>query len=221
VACRKSLARKRALHAPSSTTPAPTTARSGLWKTVADDARRNSRDDRKRRHVSRHDRSRADDGTATDRNCRQHGRAVTDPHVVSDDDAVLATPLKKAGVVGTHSVRVATVRKMVQRDALERMIPRVEPAVCRYRTKLPDVAVDDATIVDDVGVVAERRFFERSARADGRPRAELGVADDRGRIDARRGANGASAMRPARSLTAKRRSPSIQHWVTSAYPARD
>ncbi len=187
-----------ALHVPSSTTPAPASARPALGETVADDARRNSRDDRRRRHVSRHDRSRADDGAATDRNRGQHDRAVTDPHVVSEDDAVLATLLKKAGIVGIHSVRVAPVRKMMERDAFERVISRVEPTMCRDRTKLADVAVDDATIVDDVGVVAERRFFERGERADGRSRTEPGVADDRGRIDARRGAHGASAMRPGR-----------------------
>src|SRR5579863_216549 len=77
---------------------------------------------------------------------------------------------------------------MVQRHPIKRMVPRIDPRLCRNRTEFPQCAVDDVRVVHHIAVIAEAAFRDLCPRAHLAIRPERAVAHLRGGMDERLGA---------------------------------
>ncbi len=155
-------------------------------KPPPDHSRRVSRDDGVGRDVLGHDGACRDHRAGADAAAWQHDRAVPDPDIMTDVDAMAAPPFEELCLVAfAGEISAGAIREVRLRGPVHGMIPRVDPRHRRNRAKLSDRRVGDLRVVHDVGIVVHRYFLQDCSRANLAIGTEPGVVQFCGGIDRR------------------------------------
>src|SRR5688572_9794752 len=92
---------------------------------------------------------------------------MADPDVMADAHRLALPPRLESGVDAQPAeIFVRPVAHLVLRDALDRMLQRIDAGVGRDRAELADLRVDRLRIALEIAEIADRHFAQDDALAD-------------------------------------------------------
>src|SRR5262249_21050108 len=148
-----------------------------LGEPVSDHLPGNADSDGKWRYVFADYGACADRRSGPDRHARQDNRSVPDPHVVSQHYCVRASPVEEGRVIFLRElVALAAISEVMKCHPFHRMIAGIDPSMCRDGAKFANLSVDDAGVIDYIGIIAHHAFGDCRAGTDCGPRTEIGIA---------------------------------------------